>query len=299
MRTATNAYLVNLAVADLLHLSLHWYTWICAITDYTWLHQNITALCVDMFLSRISQYVSLFTVTVLSLERYMAFCKPHAYREGFIHKRTRVIQVIVFVWSLAVLLSIEQFVGCMSVDPHGKKLPELIFESIYVLAVFSLMCAVLCVYSMIIRQLQRLRNANAAGSIRTHEHQIMRVCLTTALTHFTFTLPFICYLVTYLLWRYGDVEIPQEVILCLNNLVVYSLEINSSSNILIYNAMSSKYRKAFKDAFSINFRKLRHCKEKVQNVRRPTLNSPTIDKEMTIFSSGCSQHCPATSATNF
>ncbi|XP_077988863.1 kappa-type opioid receptor-like [Glandiceps talaboti] len=303
MRTATNAYLVNLAVADLLHLSTHWFTWICALRDQSMFHTSVPLLCVDVFLSRITQYVSLFTVTVLSVERYMAFCKPVMYREGIIHKRSRIVQVIVFTWSLAILLSLEMFTACLRMDLDGRRLPEVIFESIYVVVAICLMCVVISVYSIIIRQVRRVHNNGSSGSIRTHEHQIMRVCLTTALAYFIFTLPPVVLMITYLLWRYDGVNISQDVIICLANLGTFSLEINSSVNLIIYNAVSSRYRKAFRDAFTMDIRLLRHCTLKLRNARNPRVmknSSTNIEREMTPFSS--TEHsppCVVTSVTNF
>ncbi|XP_006823552.1 somatostatin receptor type 5-like [Saccoglossus kowalevskii] len=128
MRTAINAFLVNLAIADLLHLVGHWFTWICALLEVKQcpMKTSMPLICMDLFMSKVTQYVSLFTVTVLSIDRYMALCKPLMYRDGILHKRKRVALVIITVWSLGVLLSLEWLVSCLNFNPLLYALPELI-----------------------------------------------------------------------------------------------------------------------------------------------------------------------------
>ncbi|KAL6259211.1 hypothetical protein P5V15_009131, partial [Pogonomyrmex californicus] len=104
MQTATNYYLFNLAISDLLllilglpnELSVFWqqYPWTLGV-----------GLCkIRAYVSEMSSYVSVLTIVVFSLERYLAICHPlHLYAMSGLK---RPIRFILGVWLLALIFAL-------------------------------------------------------------------------------------------------------------------------------------------------------------------------------------------------
>ncbi|XP_006819189.1 somatostatin receptor type 2-like [Saccoglossus kowalevskii] len=257
MRTVTNAYLVNLAVADLLHLSTHLFMWVCILYDPEKCRLDML-YCYLLLPSRVSQYVSMFTVTMLSVERYLAMCKPLVYRNGVIHKKRFVQMVIVAIWALSTILVIGTFISCT--DDTIMETVQIVDGVLFLICVGLLMATVLTIYVVIIKQVRQSSN-----SVKSHEKQIIRVCLVTALVYFVCTIPSVFGSIFLLMSILSSQQICR-VKLTVNMSTIF-LEVNSAVNPLIYNALSSNYRKAFGRAFG--FISARH------NQRSGTLTGST------------------------
>ncbi|XP_006822725.1 neuropeptides capa receptor-like [Saccoglossus kowalevskii] len=267
MRTMTNSYLVNLALADLLHSVVHSLIWNCIFFggDVCFLHEW-QMYCGVMFPSRVSQYVSMFTVTILSIERYLALCKPIIYRGGYIHKRSFVATVIALTWIASIMISTEGLVDCLN-----SKTRSIAGRFIYLLTVFILLIVVVIFYLLIIIRVRRSRN-----SVKKNEFQIIRVCFAAAIVYFVCTMPAVLQAFILLLQDLNSFTLSDDLIMCLTNASTFLLEINSSANPVVYNALSSLYRKAFMDAF--NCRNQKCCPGSSHYGR----NSPT-NTEMTSY----------------
>uniref|UniRef100_A0A1I7ZEQ4 G_PROTEIN_RECEP_F1_2 domain-containing protein n=1 Tax=Steinernema glaseri TaxID=37863 RepID=A0A1I7ZEQ4_9BILA len=122
MRTVTNYYLVNLAVADILISILNtgfsgsynlYYVWVfgpfyCAINNL----MGITPIC-----------ASVFTMIVMSFDRYMAIVHPLRRRPG----RSATVSIIVTIWLLAFLCGVPAFLASkleMNYFFNGDKVVE-------------------------------------------------------------------------------------------------------------------------------------------------------------------------------
>ncbi|XP_019884280.1 neuropeptides capa receptor isoform X2 [Camponotus floridanus] len=104
MQTATNYYLFNLAISDLLllilglpnELSVFWqqYPWTLGV-----------GLCkIRAYVSEMSSYVSVLTIMVFSLERYLAICHPlHLYVMSGLKRPVR---FIIGAWLLALIFAL-------------------------------------------------------------------------------------------------------------------------------------------------------------------------------------------------
>ncbi|XP_006825250.1 somatostatin receptor type 5-like [Saccoglossus kowalevskii] len=238
MRIIPNAYLVNLAIADLLHLLIHQVFWFTYVFGGNITNQVVR--CMLFFIVRISQYVSMFTVTMLSIERFLALCRPLTYRNGVIHKKMFVAFMIFLIWFVSTAVTAEAFYDCFSPSAI-RSLPGQIF---YIVSLFTLMLLVLVVYILIIRQVKQ-----SSQAVRNKEKQIVRVCLATALVYFLCMLPSVTNAIFTVMiaehpWIQLDINLA-----CLLNVSNYFLEVNSAVNPLIYTTMSSNYRRAFKKAF--------------------------------------------------
>ncbi|XP_071641965.1 neuropeptides capa receptor-like isoform X2 [Temnothorax longispinosus] len=104
MQTATNYYLFNLAISDLLllilglpnELSVFW-------QQYPWTFG--VGLCkIRAYVSETSSYVSVLTIVVFSLERYLAICHPlHLYSMSGLKRPVR---FILGAWLLALIFAL-------------------------------------------------------------------------------------------------------------------------------------------------------------------------------------------------
>ncbi|XP_070567255.1 nociceptin receptor-like [Ptychodera flava] len=239
MRTVLNAYLVNLAVSDLLFLLWHLSIWVKYLTSAL----TMSEYCAMMYFSRFCQYVSLFTVVVLSIERYLAMCKPIFYRDSVIHSRQFMSATIVCIWLLSCALSVEAVVDCMSTTDSRNTFGRVLF----LLAVFSAMMLVLVMYILII-----LAAKNSTRPVLTlkKERQIIRICLATALVHFLCLTPVLIHTILLMteIDPAGDDYDLSHYVMCLGNISSFLLEINSAVNPFIYNILSSTYRQACRRA---------------------------------------------------
>lgn len=100
MRTVTNYYIVNLAVADFLVIL------ICLPPSVTW---DVTkswyfgdGMCkIVLYFQDVSVSVSVYTLTFISVDRWWAICRPLKSKSSI--RRTRYIIVLVWVFSLILL----------------------------------------------------------------------------------------------------------------------------------------------------------------------------------------------------
>ncbi|KAL0116959.1 hypothetical protein PUN28_010082 [Cardiocondyla obscurior] len=126
MQTATNYYLFNLAISDLLllilglpnELSVFWqqYPWTLGV-----------GLCkIRAYVSEMSSYVSVLTIVIFSLERYLAICHPlHLYSMSGLK---RPIRFILGAWLLALIFALPfaayTTVNYIEYPPRSGRLSE-------------------------------------------------------------------------------------------------------------------------------------------------------------------------------
>ncbi|XP_055918849.1 orexin/Hypocretin receptor type 1-like isoform X1 [Eupeodes corollae] len=119
MRTVTNVFIVNLAIADFLVIllclppSVVW-----DVTETWFLGQSMCKIV--LYFQTVSVTVSVLTLTFISLDRWYAICFPLRYRT----KISRAIASVSFIWIIALLSDIPEFFAL-----HLKK-PKLRFESV-------------------------------------------------------------------------------------------------------------------------------------------------------------------------
>lgn len=125
MHTATNFYLVNLALSDLLllvlGLPLETYTFWSA---YPWVFGEV--FCVlRTVAAETSTYASILTITAFTVERYVAICHPMWIQtKCSLQRATR---VIVFIWLIAGVCAVPidiQYGVVYERDDRGLPLPE-------------------------------------------------------------------------------------------------------------------------------------------------------------------------------
>ena len=125
MHTATNYYLFNLAIADLLLLLIGLPQETVSIwSAYPWIFGEVFCILRTM-LAEMSTNASILTITAFTVERYVAICYPM--KSQTMSGLKRVVRVIIIIWCLASIFSIPltiQFGLVYAKDKQNKTIPE-------------------------------------------------------------------------------------------------------------------------------------------------------------------------------
>ncbi|CAL1689338.1 unnamed protein product [Lasius platythorax] len=266
MQTATNYYLFNLAVSDLLllilglpnELSVFWqqYPWTLGV-----------GLCkIRAYVSEMSSYVSVLTIVVFSLERYLAICHPlHLYAMSGLKRPVR---FIVGAWLLALIFALpfavyttvnyieypptsgrysEESAMCAMLLPNMPKFPLYELSCLIFFLVPMLSIAVLYV-RMGLRIQSNGLGRSIEGSVHGETRQaqsrkaILRMLSAVVITFFICWAPFHAQrlLYVYQVSAFNDIN---EWLYPLGGCLYY---FSTTANPILYNVMSAKYRMAFK-----------------------------------------------------
>nr|XP_023667391.1 thyrotropin-releasing hormone receptor-like isoform X1 [Paramormyrops kingsleyae] len=277
MRTPTNCYLVSLAVADLMVLTT---AGLPNITENLygghWMYGYLGCLCITYF-----QYLGInassCSITAFTIERYIAICHPM--KAQFLCTLSRAKRITVVVWALTSLYCVmwfyladtkEYFNGSVTIVKCEYKIPRNLYLPIYfadyaVFYVFPLILATI-LYGLIARILFlnplpsdpkenvkkwnresskrnkiTLKNSNCSGSNTAASRRQVTKMLAVVVGVFA------------LLWM------PYRTLVVVNSLLKHAyldtwfllfcrscIYLNSAINPVIYNAMSQKFRSAFR-----------------------------------------------------
>ena len=125
MHTATNYYLFNLAVADLLLLVIGLPPETVSIwSAYPWVFGEVFCI-LRTLLAEMSTNASILTITAFTIERYVAICYPM--KAQTMSGLKRVVRAIAAIWCLALLFSIPltiQFGLVYALDAQNMTIPE-------------------------------------------------------------------------------------------------------------------------------------------------------------------------------
>ncbi|XP_071119099.1 orexin receptor type 2-like [Haliotis cracherodii] len=268
LRTSTNLFLVNLAVADFLVITLClppsyiqsiWETWflgdaMCRIVEY---YQTVTII------------ISVLTLTAISIERWFAICHPLTFKET----KRRVVISIVVIWLLAHVLSIprlllfketpDQMIPqnltllMTSCTPDNSMSSLALNYDIFIFVTFYLVPVVIMGYTYV-SIAACLWSSTKTGSHLTEGEQsavtaqlqarrrAARMLIVVVLVFIMCFLP----MYTWNLMRLTDSSLiamihPHSVSICTLS-AHWLVYFNSSINPIIYNFMSGKFRKEFK-----------------------------------------------------
>ncbi|XP_072040532.1 somatostatin receptor type 5-like [Amphiura filiformis] len=286
MRTITNRYLVNLAISDILFLT-------GAIGDKVWKYMKSPILkddspigaigCVLVyFISDMAYFASLIFVTVVSIDRYFAVCRPQD-RKNMI--KTKSERVIFASWVASCLLasllipanadfstfcfkwpSVEPYIRWKSqisfcfpyedwIADFATGLQTVPFFITFVLNVYLYICIIRGLDKSIKRMSQHGVTSDKDKRIRK---QIAQMLVVNGVAFFCLLAPFelgsLLQLIASI--RGGSTytyvirnSLVRSYVMFLARMLSY---INSAVNPLIYTAMCGRYREAFKRTFVPN-----------------------------------------------
>ncbi|XP_046576866.1 gastrin/cholecystokinin type B receptor-like [Haliotis rubra] len=266
MRTSTNLFLVNLAVADLMVITVCMPTALVDIYAKDIWHFGATMCTLVPMLENCAAHASVLTMMVIASERFQAICHPLRIRDTKIYSKSMKLFIVIFIWFISMLTSMP-FIGIsvyrdssyydgtpIKVCRQSIVLP---WQKGYIVCLcvvfFTLPFVVLGIlYLIIARALVReFRFSDKLDEQRCHSKNkarrrvvIMLVIIT--LLFFFFHLPFR----TVGMWMIF--ASPAKVralgfegfwnLLCFARIMFY---LNSCTNPIVYSLISTKFRRAF------------------------------------------------------
>ncbi|XP_018791449.1 PREDICTED: neuropeptide SIFamide receptor-like isoform X2 [Bactrocera latifrons] len=267
MHTATNFYLFNLAVSDLMLLLSgapqdvysYWYPNAFPFGD---------AICIlGSVLAETATNATVLTITAFTVERYIAICHP--FRQHTMSKLSRAIKFIFAIWVAALLLALPQAMQFSVVSEQGGTsctIGNHFVEHVFAVSGFIFfggpMTAICVLYVLIGIKLKRSRLLQAVPrrSLDVHrgisaQSRVIRMLIAVAVAFFLCWAPFHA---QRLMAVYGssaniDSQLFKDVFeaVDLTSGVLYYL--STCINPLLYNIMSHKFRDAFKVTLARQF----------------------------------------------
>lgn len=185
LRMRANYFLINLALADMLvgtfaipmylyHLVAAWHK-----GDSVWMqHSYKIYKVVDVFVG----CASIFTLTVIALERVFSVCLPHVHR----HIKNKVYYMLLgLIWFLSILVSCLRFL-------FEEKMLSIEFFFYFMLVFFAIALSIICISYVVIWFRMKFRFARRDSNKRsTEQDKRLAIMLFTVTIVFVFTwLPF-------------------------------------------------------------------------------------------------------------
>ncbi|KAI4486169.1 hypothetical protein M0802_012512 [Mischocyttarus mexicanus] len=267
MQTATNYYLFNLAISDLLllvlglpnELSIFW-------EQYPW--QFGLYMCkLRAFVSEMSSYASVLTIVTFSLERYLAICHPlHLYTMSGLK---RPIRFILGTWIVALIFAIPfalyTTVNYVEYPPESGRYSEesalcaMLSHNMPNFPLYELSCIIFFLIPMVfivvlyVRMSLRIQRNTLGhrieGSVHGETRQahsrkaIVRMLIAVVVMFFVCWAPFHAQRLLYVhrTSYFNDIN---EWLHPLSGCLYY---FSTTVNPILYNVMSVKYRTAFKE----------------------------------------------------
>nr|XP_022313642.1 orexin receptor type 2-like [Crassostrea virginica]XP_022313643.1 orexin receptor type 2-like [Crassostrea virginica] len=268
MRTVTNIFIVNLAIADLTVIIICLPPTLLADVTETWYFGFI--MCkVALFLQTTSVAVSVFTLSAISVERWYAICYPLHFKST--KRRAKII--ILVIWIIAFLLALPEIIFAelhrsvqrqyidllISCRPSWPSMSnQVMYQGLMMVLMYLLPLILMTVtYSMIAVVLWTGRIPGAIesahrpmmdGNVNRAEEQLesrkkAAKMLITIVIGFA-----VCYFPVHLfnILRYAQaLKVAPYSIQVMSMISHWLPYLNSSINPVIYNFMSAKFRKEF------------------------------------------------------
>ncbi|MBN3295350.1 TRFR protein, partial [Amia calva] len=298
MRTPTNCYLVSLAVADLMVLIAAGLPNITESFYGSWVYGYVGCLCIT-YLQYLGINASSCSITAFTIERYIAICHP--IKAQFLCTLSRAKKIIVFVWAFTSFYCVMWFYlsdtkqmiyADVTVVVCAYKVSRNLYLPIYFLdfAIFYVVPLMLAtiLYGLIARILflnpiptdpkentKKWRNESSHANQTFSSKCSSRCSSSTASSRRQVTKMLAVVVVLFaLLWM------PYRTLVVVNSFLTQAyldtwfvlfcricIYLNSAINPIIYNAMSQKFRAAFKKL----------CKCKQQHSEKPTTYSMALN----------------------
>ncbi|XP_071443981.1 pyrokinin-1 receptor-like [Hetaerina americana] len=274
MHTATNYYLFNLAISDLLLLvsgmpTEMYQTW----SPYSYAFGE--AFCVvQSFAAETSANATVLTITAFTVERYVAICHP--LRSHTFSGLSRAVRLVVAAWVLAVCLAVPQaiqFGVIYSWDSAGERMDSegahctvkrvlvqhafAISTCVVFVAPMTVITALYVLIGLRLRNSRLIHRRSSAGSLRSEERKaggknsqnhVIKMLVAVVVAFFICWAPFHA---QRLVAVYGKPEEePTDMMLTAYYALTYISGIlyylSTTINPVLYHIMSLKFREAFK-----------------------------------------------------
>ncbi|XP_050402936.1 orexin/Hypocretin receptor type 1 [Patella vulgata] len=268
MQNATNYFIVNLAVTDMLVILICLPPTVVQQTSSHWYFGEVMCHIV-VFMQTASIVSSVLTLCAIGVERYYGICLPF---ESWLSSR-RVITIIVMIWTTAAAVSAPHLIY-MTLKSTYKDIPEYlqycamnmstqsrkVFQSVLVICVYLIPLLIIGV--MYLRISIRLWSASIPGetlksagrpsnaminqklSRRKISRMLIAVVIIFAVCYLPIHVMYICFIFDVFVGLKDQSFIPR--LMMISHWLCY---FNSAINPIIYNFMSMKFQSEFKRIF--------------------------------------------------
>uniref|UniRef100_A0A3P9Q491 Thyrotropin-releasing hormone receptor n=1 Tax=Poecilia reticulata TaxID=8081 RepID=A0A3P9Q491_POERE len=282
MRTPTNCYLVSLAIADLTVLVAAGLPNVSDSLTGTWIYGNAGCLGIT-YLQYLGINVSSCSITAFTVERYIAICHP--IRAQTVCTVSRAKRIITGVWIFTCVYCMLWFFLVDIQDGHvqcGYRVKRELYLPIYLIdfAIFYVIPLLLAIvlYGLIARVLYlsplQSHTDTSATTLRRSYFKIafaLQVTKMLAVVVILFALLWMPYRTLVLINSFVSTPYLDSWFLLFCRTCIYA---NSAINPVIYNAMSQKFRSAFRGLYSCQ-RVEGNQRTVPFNSRRPSPRLPT------------------------
>ncbi|KAI4463139.1 g-protein coupled receptor [Holotrichia oblita] len=249
MQTSTNCYLFALAVSDIVIIICDLNSWILACFDIS---PNVfgRSYCLfEVFLAEFAIHNSLLIVTAVNLARYIAICHPH-FRYNMINNVPKTIIIIIAITVLASCLAIPSAIS--ELESCNTASNEIIITnlqkfitSLWMLLLYSGLVIFICViYKLISTELKGSILVTTSTEPDENRKVIRMLAIVVVALCICWTPLQVFRPMYHFLGKLHSIA-PYIEILC--GFLFYS--VSTTINPILYNIVSYKFRKAFKEIF--------------------------------------------------
>ncbi|XP_078000684.1 neuromedin-U receptor 1-like [Glandiceps talaboti] len=273
MRTLANAYLVNLAVADMLLLLslLPYYAF--RLGEMGTLLGSKAYVCYMAIFHNILLFTSLITVTIISTERYIGICYPLRWRN--ILTKGRVRALISFTWVFGVVFSIPRILQCVLTDPDLRTKMTITSVLLFVIVFPVAIVTISVMYLLTARSFSKFVKVMKVQGVcrKSDEKQMSITCGVISVVFFICLLPSVYKFIHQSIWIITGKQIGGIFATCMYDFARWLLVINSSVNPLLYNVLSKSGRNAFIQAITCQKTKPSQTSGSAANTRKITMTT--------------------------
>ncbi|XP_063402174.1 pyrokinin-1 receptor-like [Mytilus trossulus] len=272
MHTATNYYLVSLAVSDLMTLIIAWPSELYSIWEaYPWRFGK--EFCVlKSYIQEITAYASVLTITAFTMERYAAICHPMRFQS--FSNLSRSIKVIITVWIVAFCCALPYAlygkVFYAVIDPNTGQLLEnslvcnipyelhdkmrymfqvsafvfFLLPMTIILVMYLLIGITLCRSDMVLDNKSIAKSSTAADPVKSRK-SVLKMLVAVVIAFFLCWAPFHSQRLMTLyveLWT-PELHNTQTTLFYISGVLYF---VSATVNPILYNLMSKRFRQAFK-----------------------------------------------------
>uniref|UniRef100_A0AAR2IWR2 G-protein coupled receptors family 1 profile domain-containing protein n=1 Tax=Pygocentrus nattereri TaxID=42514 RepID=A0AAR2IWR2_PYGNA len=260
MKTATNIYIFNLALADALVLATLPFQGTDVLLGF-WPFG--LALCkMVVAIDYYNMFTSIFTLTIMSVDRYIAVCHP--VRSLAVRTPHRAKLVNVAVWALASAIGVPVMImgqvevesngniECMVVLPDPQSYSEPVFGTCVFLFSFLIPVAIISVcYSLMVRRLHSVRLLSGS---REKDRNLRRISQMVLAVVAAFVFCWMPVQVLALIQALGKVDLGgSEVAVAAMHFCIALGYTNSSLNPVLYAFLDENFKRCFRE-FCLYFR---------------------------------------------
>ncbi|XP_006816690.1 uncharacterized protein LOC102809218 [Saccoglossus kowalevskii] len=254
MRTMPNFFFINLSMADTLFMTyyvLHLMSQRLNIQPLKEIHYKGGHSITD-----VAFCVSMLTVALASLNRYIAICHPFKAERLRLQSISRIVVSIAFCWLYGIAVGVFDVL----IYTYSSSIQLKLFSILLILLSVSIVasiCIVLMSYILIARRMIVSKPSYIPTTVHIHtsciseESQVLLLCASITVVFFISCFPLATlYIVTTITQVLGFVPLPRKKIACLAFVAKLMVPLHFALNPILYNIGSKNHRTAFRKVWS-------------------------------------------------